>query len=82
MVLYERLESLNKTTKKTGICAFQALYESLSKVDQKAIDAAFEIKMPTSLIVKALRQEGHKTSNDSLRAHLKGQCKCPRQKEN
>jgi TRAP-type C4-dicarboxylate transport system substrate-binding protein len=55
-----------------------ALYNSLPKEDQKALDKAWDAQLPVSLIVKALRQEGYKTSQDTVRAHKKGECKCPK----
>lgn len=79
MPLGKTLEELSKNTKKASVyCAYQTLYNSLSIEDKKALDAAWKINLPVSLIVKALRQEGHKTSNDSVRTHAKGQCKCPK----
>lgn len=60
----------------SGVCAYQVLYDSLTPADQKALDNAINKKLPVTLIVQALRQEGHKTSSDSVRGHLKGQCRC------
>ena len=60
-----------------GGCAYKSLYDRLPKEDQKALDEAWARNVPASLIVRALRQEGHKTSSDSVRAHRNGQCKCP-----
>lgn len=79
MVLSERLVALRPRVKKKGVCAYVSLYERLSQEDQKALDEAWEKGMPMSLIVNALRQEGHKTSNDSIRAHRKGDCRCAQQ---
>jgi hypothetical protein len=76
MGLSETIKGITKTMR-TG-CAYMALYQSLNKEDQKALDDAWARGVPTSLIVKALRQEGHKTSTDSVRAHRKGECKCPK----
>lgn len=78
MALSETLDSFANRSRKQKDCPWMALYESLPKEDQRALDKALERGIPLSLIVKALRQEGHKTSNDSLRAHRKGDCKCPR----
>ena len=78
MALGETLEAMaNRARRSTG-CAYMALYNTLSKEDQKAVDKAWERGIPLSLIVKALRLEGHKTSQDSLRAHRRGECKCPK----
>lgn len=78
MALSETLDNFANRPRASKDCPWKLLYESLSKEDQKALDKAFQKGIPTSLIVKALRQEGHKTSSDSLRAHLRGDCKCPK----
>lgn len=78
MALSETLDSFANRPRVSKDCPWRLLYQSLSKEDQKALDKAFEKGIPSSLIVKALRQEGHKTSSDSLRAHLRGECKCPK----
>jgi hypothetical protein len=79
MTLGETLETMaSRARRSSSGCPYMTLYASLSKEDQKALDKAWERQMPLSLIVKALRQEGHKTSNDALRAHRKGECKCPK----
>lgn len=76
MVLSERLQGLKPRTRKDNECAYMTLYKSLSKEDQRAVDDAWARDIPTSLIVNALRQEGYQTSNDSLRAHRRGDCRC------
>lgn len=79
MSLEKTLEEFAKGNRRSGIyCAFQTLYLSLSKEDQKAIDTAISKNMPQSIIVKALRKEGHKASSDTFRTHLKGECRCPK----
>ena len=79
MSLGKTLEEFAKRNRKISpYCAFQTLYLSLSAEDQKAIDTAIEKGIPQSLIVKALRKEGHKASSDTLRTHLKGDCRCPK----
>jgi hypothetical protein len=79
MSLLKTLDELSKKTKRVNpFCAYKMLYDTLPTEDKKAIDAAIQKGMPISLLVRALRQEGHKTSNDSVRAHLKGLCKCPK----
>jgi hypothetical protein len=59
-------------------CPYQALYDSLPKDDQKALDDAWAKGYSTNIILNALRAEGHKSSNESIRAHKNGMCKCPR----
>ena len=78
MALGETLDALATRARRSTECAYISLYNRLSKEEQKSLDKAWEKGIPTSLIVKALRQEGHKTSNDALRAHRKGECKCPK----
>ncbi len=78
MALSDKLEAMANRPRRLSGCPYKALYESLTKEDQKALDKAWERNIPTSLIVKALRQEGHKTSSDSIRAHRKGDCQCPK----
>ena len=79
MSLSKTLEEMSKTAKRIGThCAYQMMYESLKPEDKKALDTAWANNMPLSLVVRALRQEGIKTSSDSVRAHRKGICKCPK----
>lgn len=77
MALDDTIKTLaGNTVRNHEKCAFSILYDRLSKSDQKALDDAIQRKLPISIIVKALRQEGHQSSNDTLRAHLKEQCRC------
>lgn len=79
MALNKTLKELEHTSRRmTKICSYQILYNSLSKEDQKALDDAWAKEMPVAIVVRALRQEGHKTSTDSVRGHVKGLCKCPK----
>jgi ribosomal protein S5 len=43
---------------------------------QKAIDDAWAKGYSINIILSALRADGHKSSNESLRAHKNGTCKC------
>lgn len=79
MSLGKTLEEFSKRNRKLSpYCAFQTLYLSLSDQDKKALDTAISNNMPQSIIVKALRKEGHKASSDTLRTHMKGECRCPK----
>lgn len=78
MALEDTLNELTITTRRSEYCAWQALMLRLSEKDKAAIDKAIERGVPFSVIIKALRKEGHSTSNDSLRQHMKGVCKCPK----
>ena len=79
MSLGKSLEELRKSSKRNqNICAYQVMYDNLNVQDKKALDEAWATNMPVNLVVRALRQEGIKTSGDSVRAHQKGICKCPK----
>lgn len=78
MSLEDTLKELTTTTRRSEYCAWQALMLRLSDKDRTTIDKALERGVPFSIIIKAMRKEGHSTSNDSLRQHMKGLCKCPK----
>ena len=48
------------------------------KGDQIALQNALDKGIPASVIINALKSDGHKTSNDSFYKHQKGICKCPK----
>jgi hypothetical protein len=74
-------EILSKRTMRrtTGICVYQELYNNLSDKDKKALDHAWANGYPTSLVVQALRADGHKCSSDTIRVHRNGTCRCPKE---
>ena len=80
MSLGDKLDELNKlgTRKFSKFCSYQEMLNSLDDKDVKALDDAWAKNYPAHLIIKALRAEGHKTSNDSIRAHRSGTCRCPK----
>jgi hypothetical protein len=57
-------------------CPYQTMYDSLKPEDQKALDDAWAKNLSANLILAALRAEGIKSSNEAIRAHFKGFCKC------
>jgi hypothetical protein len=63
----------------TGVCVYQEMYNNLSDKDKKALDQAWANGYPTSLIVQALRSDGHKCSSDTIRLHRNGTCRCPKE---
>jgi hypothetical protein len=79
MGLADRLEEMTKLQTPRGFCAYQGLYNSLPKEEQKALDEAIAKNYPRSLIIRALRAEGYKCSSDTMRAHFKGECACPKE---
>ncbi len=80
MALSDQIENLIKTrTKSPTHCAYTVFYNSLSKEDQKALDNAWANNYPVSVVVRAIRADGHKTSSDAVRAHRSGTCRCPKE---
>ena len=47
-------------------CAFARLLSIMEKEDKEYLEQAVANGVPTSLLVKALRAEGYKTSRDSF----------------
>jgi len=79
MALSKTLEELVNSKKTSNIyCPYQTLYQTLTAEDQKTLDKAWNSGVSVNMVIKALRREGHKISNDSIRAHIKGLCKCPK----
>ena len=64
--------------KQTSGCSFQKLIDTLSEKDKIALQSAMDKGVPGSVVIHALKSEGHKTSNDSFYRHYKGMCKCPK----
>ena len=81
MALEQALKEIIKNRKTNDLqpfCAYQTLYDSLSKEDKATLDKAWENNYPMNLIVQALRKDGHKCSADTIRMHRNGNCKCPK----
>ena len=77
MVIENRINELKISRQKPEtFCAYQSLYDTLSKEDQKALDDAWAKGYSINLILTAIRSEGYKSSNESLRAHKNGACRC------
>jgi hypothetical protein len=80
MALDDQINNLiKKSTKSPTYCAYALLYSRLSKEDQKALDNAWAKNYPVSVVVTAIRSDGHKTSSDAVRAHRNGTCRCPKE---
>jgi hypothetical protein len=61
-----------------GVCTYQEMYDKMTDNDRKTLDKAWEQGYPVSLIVQALRADGHKCSADTIRLHRSGTCRCPK----
>ena len=57
-------------------CAFARLLSIMEKEDKEYLEQAVANGVPTSLLVKALRAEGYKTSRDSFYTHFNKACVC------
>ena len=62
-----------------GVCTYQEMYDNLAANDKKALDEAWEKGYPVSLVVQALRADGHRCSADTIRLHRSGTCRCPKE---
>lgn len=69
-------ETIEKAWRKEDFCPVGRIIKSLSDEDSIAFADAIKNGIPHAVLVRALRQEGHKTSKDSIGAHLHKQCKC------
>lgn len=79
MALADRLNELHKVkTRKADFCPYMAMYDSLTPENRKALDEAWAKGFSANLILSALRAEGIKSSNEAIRLHFKGLCKCPK----
>jgi hypothetical protein len=77
MGIANRLDELKIARQKPEtFCAYQSLYDTLPKEDQKALDDAWAKGLSANVVLSALRSEGIKSSNESIRAHRSGVCKC------
>lgn len=75
MALSDRLEDLQQIVH-GGVCAYQAMVDSMPKEEQETLAAAWSKGYSQRIILRALRSEGYKTSNESIMGHRTGNCKC------
>ena len=59
-------------------CAYVITVNSMSAEDQKTLAEAWANGVSQRVILRVLRAEGYKTSNEAIMAHRKGECKCPK----
>jgi len=59
-------------------CPYQSMVNALPKSEQEALAQAWASGMSKRLILRALRAEGYKTSNEAIYAHQTGNCRCPK----
>lgn len=79
MSLEKALEELASKQKPfSQFCSYQMTINTMPDKDKKALEAAWEKGYSANIIVKALRAEGYKATAESIRAHRRGMCKCPK----
>ena len=76
MGLADKLEEANKNNKPKNWCPYKYMYDNLTTENQKALDEAWVRGLSANVILSALRSEGIKSSNEAIRAHRNGVCKC------
>jgi len=59
-----------------NICPVKGLLSRLDDKNRKALQEALDKNIPNHIICKALRSEGLKMSEESLRLHKIRDCKC------
>ena len=77
MALADRLEEINRLVH-TNKCVYVLLVESMKEEDRLALEAAWDKGISQRVILRALRTEGYKTSNEAILNHRTGNCKCPK----
>lgn len=76
MGLADKLKEANKGKKSANWCPYQDMYDNLTPENQKALDDAWAKGLSANVVLSALRSEGIKSSNEAIRAHRNGVCKC------
>jgi len=79
MSIADKLQEINNRLNRSRECAYKVLYDTLPKQDQEALDSAWVKGYSINTILNAIRSEGHKSSNETLRAHKNNTCKCATQ---
>jgi hypothetical protein len=77
MSLADRLEEINGLVHNSK-CVYVLFLESMKKEDRKALEDAWEKGISQRVILRALRTEGYKTSNEAISNHRTGNCRCPK----
>ena len=75
MALADRLKEIDSVVNNKK-CVYILLVESMTKVEQQALQDAWDKGLSQRTILRALRAEGYKTSNEAIYNHKSGNCKC------
>jgi hypothetical protein len=77
MGLADKISTINNNLH-GGVCTYQKMLNNMPEDERKALDEAWKKEISQRVILQALRSEGYKTSNEAIRAHRTGVCKCPK----
>lgn len=75
MGLADRIDEINSIVN-GGKCVYQTLIDNMKEEDRKALQTAWDKGTSQRIILRALRAEGYKTSNEAILNHRTGNCKC------
>lgn len=59
-------------------CVYMLMVNAMPETDQKVLAQAWADGVSQRTILRVLRAEGYKTSNEAILAHRTGTCKCPK----
>lgn len=59
-------------------CPYMLMVNAMLVEDQKTLAEMWANGISQRTILRLLRAEGYKTSNEAIMAHRKGECKCPK----
>ena len=72
------LADRSKRNTTSQICPYMMTFNSMSAEDQKTLEEMWANEISQRTILRLLRAEGYKTSNEAIMAHRKGECRCPK----
>lgn len=67
-----------KKTMFTEPCRYMQTVNSMPVEDQKTLADMWANGLSQRTVLRLLRAEGYKTSNESIMAHKTGTCRCPK----
>ena len=59
-------------------CPYVLMVNTMLAEDQKTLEEMWANRISQRTILRLLRAEGYKTSNEAIMAHRTGTCKCPK----
>jgi hypothetical protein len=75
MGLADKLEKIQDQVLGTK-CTYVLMLENMPDEERKALESAWDKGYSQRIILRALRSEGYKTSNEAIANHKSGNCKC------